>query len=98
MPARRGTAAAALAEPGWLRLDPQHAVFFRRGEKLRKRRGGGEGDVIDGDALSQIIAGAGLLGAPAAERALGDEQAMRILICLARTWPPVSNNCLLDHD
>ena len=52
----RDTAAAALAEPGWLRLDPQHAVFFRRGEKPRKRRRGHDGDVIDDDALTQIMA------------------------------------------
>ena len=94
----RDTAAAALAEPGWLRLDPQHAVFFRRGEKPRKRRRGHDGDVIDDDALTQIMAGAGLLGAPAAEGGLGDEQAMRILMLLARTGRRVSEICLLDRD
>ncbi len=94
----RDTAAAALAEPGWLRLDPQHAVFFRRGEKPRTRRRGHDGDVIDDDALSQIMAGTGLLGAPAAEGGLGDEQAMRILMLLARTGRRVSEICLLDRD
>jgi integrase len=94
----RDTAAAALAEPGWLRLEPQHAVFFRRGEKPRKRRRGHDRDVIDDDALTQIMAGAGLLGAPAAEGGLGDEQAMRILMLLARTGRRVSEICLLDRD
>jgi integrase len=94
----RETAAAALAEPRWLRLDRQHAIFFRRGEKPRKRRRGHERDVIDDDALTQIMAGAGLLGAPAAEGGLGDEQAMRILMLLARTGRRVSEICLLDRD
>ena len=89
---------AAFAEQSWLRLDPQHAIFFRRGEKPRKRRGGHERDVIDDDALTQIMAGAGLLGAPAAEGGLGDEQAMRILMLLARTGRRVSEICLLDRD
>ena len=94
----RETAAVALAEQSWLRLDPQHAIFFRRGGKPRKRRGGHERDVIDDDALTQIMAGAGLLGAPAAEGGPGDEQAMRILMLLARTGRRVSEICLLDRD
>jgi integrase len=93
----RDTAAAALAEPGWLRLGPHHAIFFRRGEKPRKRRRGSERDVIDNDAFTQIMAGAGLLGVPAAEGGLGDEQAMRILMLLARTGRRVSEICLLDR-
>ena len=95
----RDTAAVALAEAGWLQLGPQHAMFFRRGEKPRRSRHRGHGrDVIDGDAFTQIMAGAGLLGVPAAEGGLGDEQAMRILMLLARTGRRVSEICLLDRD
>ena len=64
----RDTAAVALAEPGWLRLGLHYAMFCRRrGEKPRKRRRGSERDVIDDDAFTQIMAGAGVLGVPAAE-------------------------------
>lgn len=34
----RAAAATALTEPGWLRLRPEHAVFFRRGEKPPRSR------------------------------------------------------------
>ena len=61
----RETAAANLAEPGWLRLGAAHAVLFRRGEKPRRSRHRSQGrDVIDADAFAQIMAGAGLLGTP----------------------------------
>src|SRR6266568_9637901 len=74
-------------------------MFFRRGEKPRRNRHRGHGrDVIDGDAFTQIMAGAGLLGVPAAEDGLGDEQAMRILMLLARTGRRVSEICLLDRE
>ena len=95
----RETAAASLAEPGWLRLGLEHAVFFRRGEKPRRsRHRSHERDVIDADAFAQIMAGTGLLGTPTAEGGLGDEQAMRILMLLARTGRRVSEICMLDHD
>jgi integrase len=95
----RETAATSLAEPGWLRLGVAHAVLFRRGDKPRRSRHRGQGrDVIDADAFTQIMAGAGLLGTPAAEGGLGDEQAMRILMLLARTGRRVSEICMLDHD
>jgi integrase len=95
----RETAATTLREPGWLRLGPQHAVFFRRGEKPRRsRHPSHERDVIDADAFTQIMARIGLLGAPRTEGGLGDEQAMRILMLLARTGRRVSEICMLDHD
>jgi integrase len=92
------TAAAALSEPGWRRLGPHHSVFFRRGEKPGRLRGTREADVIDPDALTQIMAGIGVLAAPADQGGLGDEQAMRILMLLARTGRRVSEICLLDRD
>ncbi|HEY5840914.1 MAG TPA: site-specific integrase [Mycobacterium sp.] len=96
---QRETAAASLAEPGWLRLGPEHAMFFRRGEKPRRsRHRSHERDVIDADAFAQIMAGTGLLGTPTADGGLGDEQAMRILMLLARTGRRVSEICMLDHD
>jgi integrase len=90
-------AAAALAEPGWLRLGPQHARFYRPGEKPRSR-GPREEHVIDDEAFSKIMAGTGVLGAPADEGGIGDEQAMRILMLLARTGRRVSELLLLDRD
>jgi hypothetical protein len=44
------------------------------------------------------MAGAGELGAPPGEDGLGDEQAMRILMLLARTGRRVSEICMLDYD
>jgi hypothetical protein len=42
------------------------------------------------------MAGTGLLGAPTAEGGLGDEQAMRILMLLARTGRRISEICMLE--
>jgi integrase len=90
-------AAAALGEPGWLRLDAWHARFYRTGEKP-KRRSQHEDRGIDDEAFSKIMAGTGVLGAPEAEGGIGDEQAMRILMLLARTGRRVSEILLLDRD
>jgi integrase len=94
----RDTAAAVLAEPGWQRLGPHHAVFYRRGERPGRLRRPHHRDVIDADALTQIMAGLGLLGAPTAEGGLGDEQAMRVLMLLNRTGRRVNEICMLDRD
>jgi integrase len=94
----RDAAAAALSEPGWGRLGPHHAVFFRRGEKPGRLRGTREADVIDPDALTQIMAGIGMLATATEEGGLGDEQAMRILMLLARTGRRVSEICMLDRE
>jgi integrase len=94
----RDEAAAALAEPGWARLGPQHYGLFRRGEKPRLPRRTHEHDVIDDEAFSKIMAGAGVLGAPTDEQGLGDEQATRILMLLARTGRRMNEILLLDRD
>jgi integrase len=92
-------AASALAEPGWLRLGPEHFRFYRRGEKPRPPRYRQDRfDVIDDQALAAIMAGTGILSDPATEGGLGDEQAMRILMLLARTGRRMSEILLLDRD
>src|SRR5260370_10041232 len=60
----KDAAAAALAEPGWLRLGPQHTVFFRRGELPRQRLADPDADVIGDTAMSKIMAQTGAPGAP----------------------------------
>ena len=64
----KDAAAAALAEPGWLRLGPQHAGFYRRGEMPGKQQARLEGHVIDDDAMTQIMGGLDLLGAAVERR------------------------------
>jgi integrase len=86
-----------VAEPGWLQLGPQHAGY-RRGELPRKQRPDLEREVIDDDALAQIMAGLGLLGAPVAEGGFGDEQAMRITMLVAVLGRRVNEVCMLDRD
>jgi integrase len=91
-------AAAALSEPGWLRLGPEHAGFYRRGELPGKQRRDLGREVIDDAAMSQIMAGLGLLGAPVSQGGFGDEQAMRITMLLALLGRRISEICLLDRD
>ena len=74
----KDTAAAVLAEPGWLRLGAEHAGFYRREELPGKQAPRLEGQVIDDDAMTQIMDGLNLLGAAAEHGWFGDEQAMRI--------------------
>jgi hypothetical protein len=60
----RESAARALDEPGWLRLGPQHAKLWRRGETRRTTVSPERREVIDDTALSQIMANLHLIGAP----------------------------------
>lgn len=95
----KDAAASALAEPGWLRLGHEHERFYRRGEKPRSPRFREDSlHVIDERALAAIMAGTGILGDPPSEGGLGDEQAMRILMLLARTGRRMSEILLLDRD
>src|SRR5574337_112376 len=91
----KDAAAVALAEPGWLRLGPQHAGVYRRGELPGKPRPRLDGQVIDDDAMTQIMGGLDLLGAPVADGGFGDEQAMRITMLVALLGRRVSEICLL---
>jgi len=94
----REAAARALDEPGWLRLGPQHAALWRRGEKGRPPVRPERREVIDDTALSRIMANLHLLGVPVNDGGLGDEQAMRIVMLVARTGRRVSEIRMLDRD
>ena len=48
--------------------------------------------------MTQIMAGLGLLGAPASQGGFGDEQAMRITMLVALLGGRISEICLLDRD
>ncbi len=91
-------AAVVLAEPGWLRLGPQHAMLVRRGERPRRRSSGDPHRIIDDTTMTKIMAQAGTLGAPAADGGFGDEQAMRLLMLQARLGRRINELCMLDHD
>jgi integrase len=94
----KDAAAAALGEPGWLRLGPGHAGFYRRGELPGKQPPRLDGQVIDPDAMTQIMGGLHLLGAAAEHGGFGDEQAMRITMLVALLGRRISEICLLDRD
>ena len=94
----KDAAAAALAEPGWRRLGPEHAGFYRRGELPGKPRPRLDGQVIDDDAMTRITGGLDLLGATVADGGFGDKQAMRITMLVALLGRRVSEICLLDRD
>jgi hypothetical protein len=91
-------AAAVLAEPGWLRLGPQHAMLVRRGERPRRSSRGEPHQIISDATMTEIMGQAGLLGAPVADGGFGDEQAMRLLMLQARLGRRINELCMLDHD
>ncbi|HEY2656843.1 MAG TPA: tyrosine-type recombinase/integrase [Solirubrobacteraceae bacterium] len=91
-------AARALGEPRWLALGDQHARLWRPGEKPLPPRAPDEDVYFDEHTMAQVMRHAGLLGAPPQEGGIGDEQAMRILMLLARTGRRASELLLLDFD
>ena len=93
----RESAARALEEPGWLRLGPRHAKLWRRGETRRRTVSPERREVIDNTAFSQIMANLHLIGAPIEEGGFADEQAMRIVMLVARTGRRVSEIRMLDR-
>lgn len=94
----KDTAAAALAEPSWLRLGHEHAGFYRRGELPRVPRRDVDLDVIDDTTLTKVMAGIGLLGDPVDQGGLGDEQVMRIMMLQARLGRRINEICMLDRE
>ena len=93
----RDSAARTLNEPGWLWLGPEHARLWRRGETRRTAVTPGRREVIDDTALSKIMANLHLIGAPINDGGFGDEQAMRIVMLVARTGRRVSEIRMLDY-
>ena len=91
-------AARALGEPRWEALGDQHARLWRPGEKPLPPRLPDEDVYFDDHTMAQVMRHAGLLGAPPEEGGLGDEQAMRILMLLARTGRRAGELLLLDFD
>ena len=94
----RQEAACALGEPGWEALGDQHARLWRPGEKPLPPRLPDEDVYFDDHTMAQVMRHAGLLGVPPEEGGIGDEQAMRILMLLARTGRRASELLLLDFD
>jgi integrase len=91
-------AARALGEPRWETLGDQHARLWRAGEKPRASRGPDEDVYFDDHTMAQVMRHAGLLGTPTSEGGIGDEQAMRIVMLLARTGRRAGELLLLDFD
>jgi hypothetical protein len=91
-------AAAALVEPGWLALGPEHHGFYRRRELPVPDRPPLEGEFISAAAMTQIMAGIAVLGDPAADGGYGDEQAMRITLLAALLGRRINEICMLDPD
>ena len=91
-------AARALGDRRWEQLGDQHTRLWRQGEKPPVPRGPDDDVYFDDHTMAQLMRHAGVLGAPKDEGGLGDEQAMRILMLLARTGRRVSELLLLDFD
>ena len=71
---------------------------WRPGEKPLPPRAPDEDVYFDDHTMAQVMRHAGLLGAPPEEGGIGDEQAMRILMLLARTGRRAGELLLLDFD
>jgi len=91
-------AARALGDPRWEELGDQHTRLWRPGEKPRVPNAPDDDVYFDDDTMAQLMRHAGLMAAPKEEGGLGDEQAMRILMLLARTGRRVSELLLLDFE
>ncbi len=94
----RNEAAAATGDPGWRELGAEHAGFYRIRELPRPGRRDPALDIIDDAAMTQIMAGIGMLGDSAADGGLDDPQAMRIMMLQARLGRRINEILMLDAD
>ncbi len=91
-------AATATGDPGWKDLGAGHAGFYRARELPRPSRRDPALDIIDDAAMTQVMAGIGLLGDSAADGGLDDPQAMRIMMLQARLGRRINEILMLDAD
>jgi integrase len=91
-------AARALTDARWERLGDQHTRLWRQGEKPRVAHGPDDDVYFDDATMGQLMRHAGVLAAAKQDGGLADEQAMRILMLLARTGRRVSELLMLDFD
>jgi Phage integrase family len=94
----RDEAAAALGEPGWLALGPEHHGFYRRRELPVPDRPPLEGEFISAAAMTQVMTGIALLGDSVSDGGYGDEQAMRITLLAALLGRRINEICMLGPD
>lgn len=91
-------AARALGDEHWARLGDEHARLWRAGEKPRTPAHPDDDVYFDDTTMAQLLAHAGVIGAPATDGGLGDQQSMRLLMLLARTGRRISELRLLGFD
>jgi integrase len=91
-------AARALSDERWEKLGDQHTRLWRQGEKPPMPHRPDDDVYFDDHTMAQLMRHAGVLGASKDEGGLGDEQAMRILMLLARTGRRVSELLLLNFE
>lgn len=94
----QAAAAEALREPRWLRLEPQHAVLFRFGDKPTAARMPPPEAVLSDAVISRIAASSELLATPKARGGLGQEQLVRVLGLLIKTGRRIREITMLDFD
>jgi integrase len=94
----RDEAATVTGDPVWRELGAEHAGFYRIRELPRPARRDPALDIIDDTAMTQIMAGIGLIGDSAADGGLDDPQAMRATMLQARLGRRISEILMLDAD
>lgn len=91
-------AAHSLDEPRWLRLQPQHAVLFRFGDKPSGPKTPPPDAVLSDAVISRIAEHSDLLGRAKVEGGFGDDQLVRILGLLIQTGRRVREITALSYD
>jgi integrase len=94
----QAAAANALSDPRWLRLEPQHAVLFRFGEKPSSRSSAQPVTILSNAVISEIARRSDLLARPKEEGGFADDQLVRILGLLIKTGRRIREITALSFD